>query len=70
MENQCFYMVYLEGERNPTFRHSTLISAEEEAKRLSKEHGKKAFVLCSLKSFEIVEFKVTDCRPPADDLPF
>ena len=70
MSKQVFFMVYLENERTPTYKHTTLESAETEAKRLSKLYGKKAFVLCSLKSFEIVEFKVEDCRPDDDDLPF
>jgi hypothetical protein len=70
MKNQHFFMVYLENESTPTFRHATLDGAETEAKRLSKQYGKKAFVLCSLKSFEIVEFQVKDCRPDIDDLPF
>ena len=69
MTNQNFFMVYLENERTPAYRHATLETAEQEAKRLSKQYGKKAWVLCTLKSFEIVEFKVTDCRPYSD-LPF
>ena len=69
MENQPFFMVYLENERTPTYKHTTLENAEIEAKRLSKEHRKKAFVLCSIKSFEINEFIVKDCRPDSD-LPF
>lgn len=70
MTNQHFFMVFLEGERTPTYRHSTLDGAETEAKRLSKQYGKKSFVLCSLKSFEINEFTIKDCRPDIDDLPF
>lgn len=69
MQNQPFFMVYLENERTPLFVHTTIESAEQEAKRLAKEHRKKAFVLCSLKSFEINEFTVKDCRPDTD-LPF
>lgn len=69
MQNQYFFMVYLQDERTPTYKHATLDGAEQEAKRLSKLYGKKAFVLCSLKSFEIVEFKETDCRPDSE-LPF
>ena len=64
-----FYMVYLEGERTPTFRHVTMDSAEQEAKRLAETHGKKAYVLATIKSFENTKFKVEDCRPPID-LPF
>lgn len=70
MENQSFYMVFVEGERTPTVRYSVPILAENEAKRLSKLTGKKAYVLCSIKSFEINEFTVKDCRPKVDDLPF
>lgn len=67
---QTFYMVFLSGESTPTFRHETIESADIEAQRLARLHRKKAFVLCSLKSFEISEFKVEDCRPFTDDLPF
>lgn len=70
MTNQSFFMVFLENERTPAYKHATLNGAEEEAKRLSKLFKKKAYVLCSLKSFEIVEFKETDCRPDIDGLPF
>lgn len=69
MDNQHFFMVYLENERTPTYRHSTLEGAETEAKRLAREYKKKAFVLCSIKSFEINEFTIKDCRPDTD-LPF
>lgn len=69
MENQAFFMVYLENERTPAYRHSTLEGAETEAKRLVRENNKKAFVLSSIKSFEINEFTVKDCRPDKD-LPF
>lgn len=70
MDRQTFFMVYLQDGNTPTHRHATLNGAEEEAKRLAEQFGKKAWVLCALKSFEIVKFKETDCRPPIDDLPF
>ncbi len=70
MTNQHFFMVFLQDERTPSYRHATLNGAEEEAKRLAKQYGKKAFVLCSLKSFEINEFTIKDCRPDIDELPF
>lgn len=69
MANQSFFMVYLENESTPTFRHATLKGAEIEAQRLSKLHNKKSYVLCTLKSFQLTEFIVTDMRP-SDDLPF
>lgn len=63
-------MVYLEYERTPAYRHATLQGAEIEAQRLAKQYGKKAYVLCSIKSFEVVEFQIKDCRPQIEDLPF
>lgn len=69
MTTQPFFMVYLENEKTPTFIHTTLDSAENEAKRLARIYKKKAFVLCSIKSFEINEFTINDCRPESD-LPF
>lgn len=65
-----FFMVFVVNGNNPTYRHSTLEQAEAEAKRLAKLTGLKTWVLCSLKSFEINEFKVEDCRPEIEDLPF
>jgi hypothetical protein len=73
MENsqqKHFYMVYLEGERTPAFKHKSMESAEQEAKRLAKAYSKKAFVLCSVKSFELNEFTVKDCMPNPGELPF
>ena len=70
MENQHFFMVFLEGARTPTVKYSVIELAENEAKRLAKMYDKKAYVLCSIKSFEINEFTVKDCRPDTDDLPF
>ena len=70
MTNQHFFMVFLEGERTPTVRYSDISLAENEAKRLAKVYSKKSYVLCSIKSFEINEFTVKDCRPDTDDLPF
>lgn len=68
--DQTFYMVFVEGERNPTVQYSHPANAEGEAKRLAKLTGKKAYTLCSLKCFEVNEFVITDMRPNADDLPF
>jgi hypothetical protein len=69
MVNQSFFMVYVENGSTPTYKHETLASAETEAKRLSKRLGQKAFVLCTLKSFQITEFTINDCRPELE-LPF
>lgn len=68
-KEEPFFMVYVKDAATPTYKHTTLESAEIEAKRLSKLYSKKAYVLASIKSFEINEYIVTDCRPE-DDLPF
>ena len=68
---ETFFMVFLEGERTPTYKHDNKNSAETEAKRLAKTHKKKAFVLATISSFELNEFIKRDCRPlNSDDLPF
>lgn len=63
-------MVYLENGRGSTYKHDTFASAAAEAKRLSKEFGRKAYVLATVKSYEIVEFKEEDLTPGMDELPF
>jgi len=60
MKNKPFFMVFLENESTPTYKHDTIESAETEAKRLSKLHKKKAYVLFTLKSFELSEFTIQD----------
>ncbi len=67
---QIFFMVYVEYGNTPTAKHTSLESAEAEAKRLAKMTNKKAYVLCTLKSFEINEFAIEDCRPNVGELPF
>ena len=67
--NDTFYMVFVDGERSPAYKHETLEQAESEAKRLAIALNKKAYVLCTLKSFQINKFIIGDCRP-YDDLPF
>lgn len=68
-KGSVFFMVFLEGERTPVFKHSDMISAEKEAKRLALTYDKKAYVLCTIKSFAPQHYIVEDCRPD-DDLPF
>jgi hypothetical protein len=43
MKNQHFFMVYLEEERTPTYRHATLEGAEQEAKRRTWKKGTNYF---------------------------
>lgn len=66
---ESFYMVFVEGGDSPTYKHDTIESAEEEAKRLAQLTKREAIVLASIKSFEINLFKVNDLRPYGD-LPF
>ena len=49
---KTFFMVYVEGQSTPTMKHDTREKAEEEATRLSKKHGKDAFVLESVVTIE------------------
>jgi len=69
MSNKHFFMVFLEFGGAPTFKHTDLKTAEAEAQRLSEAHGRKAYVLCTIKSFEKVKFVIEDCRPDTE-LPF
>jgi hypothetical protein len=70
MKESPFFMVFVEGENTPTYKHKSIESAENEAKRLAETLDKKAYVLCSVKSFEVSKFIVKDCRPMIDELPF
>lgn len=67
-----FFMVYVDGGRQPEFMHTDMNSAENEAKRLALITGRKSYVLCSLKSYEISRIIENDCRPSCsdDELPF
>jgi len=65
-----FFMVYVEGCATPTYKHDSIESAEKEAKRLSTLFGKKAYVLCTVKSVQDTQYDIKDCRPDGSDLPF
>lgn len=43
-----FYMVYVEGQSSPTYKHGTMESATKEADRLAKSLNKKSFVLAAV----------------------
>jgi len=71
MEKKPFFMVFVEGEKTPSYKHSELDLAEHEAKRLSDLTGKTAYVLCSLKAITApIKYVIEDVRPPIDSLPF
>lgn len=61
MDNEIFYMVFIEGGNSPTHRHLTLKSAEDECRRLVKKTGSKGIILQSVKSIQLMpEFLETD----------
>lgn len=62
-KESSFFMVYVDGGRQPEFKHNDMNSAENEAKRLALITGRKSYVLCSLKSYEISRIIENDCRP-------
>jgi len=64
-----FYMVYLENQQTPAYKHESLQAAETEAKRLTELYGHKAYVLVTLKSIERVKYNIEDLRPD-EKLPF
>ena len=64
IKNQSFFMVFLAEGNAPAFRHATIDGAESEAKRLAETTGKKAYVLCSIKSIELTKFAITAISKP------
>lgn len=72
MEDNYFFMVYVEGQQAPAYKHTSLESAQKEAKRLAELLLKRAYILATVQSFELDKFKVEDCRPYGmlDELPF
>lgn len=65
-----FYMVYLEGERTPAYKHETIDGAVREAKRLAETHEKRAYVLGTIKYIELSKFKEVDVKVTKFELPF
>lgn len=43
-----FYMVYVEGQSSPTYKHGTMESATKEADRLAKALNRQSFVLAAV----------------------
>lgn len=63
-----FYMIYVEGQKSPTHKHTTYESAVREAKRLAEYTKEKTYILCSIESYELNRFEIKDLRPSG--LPF
>ena len=56
-------MIFVEGGNAPAVKHSNYKLAEIEAKRLAEVTGKKAYILCTVRSFEVNKFVVEDIIP-------
>ena len=67
-----FYMVYLEGQQNPVYKHVTFESAKNEAKRLTEKYNLKSYVLGTIVSFRVPDKFVTEeCNvTELENLPF
>lgn len=65
-----FYMVYLEGQRTPAFKHPTYTSACKEATRLSMEHHSTAYVLRAFMQIRVTTKMIELEEPEDSDLPF
>ena len=65
-------MVYVEGMQSPAFRHNTQEAAKNEAARLARSTGKKAYILKALSSVEINDMKydILEDEPDYDAQPF
>lgn len=66
---QVFYIVWNEQCGNPTYKHDSQESAEQEATRLAKQNqGQKFHVLSSLCTFEVPEPVIKTVHE--NDIPF
>lgn len=68
-----FYMVYVEGQSYPTYKHGTMESATKEADRLAKSLNKQAFVLAAVMEIrpEVVTSAVSiENMEKEEDYPF
>lgn len=63
-----FYMVFVEGQSSPTYKHENIETATAEAIRLSDKTGSKTYVLATV---SLVEPRVKDIIPYGfKNLPF
>ena len=67
-----FYMIYLDGGGAPSYQHGNYEFALTEAKRLSRIHNRKAYILKTKTSVIIKnDFDVMKMgKPDEDSLPF
>lgn len=65
-----FYMVFVEGGNNPTYKHETYESAEKEARRLAERTGAEAYILTAFQKIRMVKFEKIDLHHNDQSLPF
>lgn len=71
MENKHFYMVYLEGQNTPTFKHFSKEKAEKEAMRLTDQTGCTAYVLLAITKIRSAKYHIEDLvNQEEEGLPF
>ena len=74
MAEKKFWMVYLEGQKPPQYKHGSYESALKEAKRLAQTYDKEEYILETTKTVKCELFKIEDTEEPAPgedaDLPF
>lgn len=65
------WFVFGVGQRPPSYEHITALSAENEAKRLAREHpGMTFYVLKMVNGFRLAETPLDEIVPDPDDIPF
>lgn len=74
MAQKKFWMVYLEGQNPPRYKHGTYESALAEAKRLTQAYDLEAYILETIQTVKLDLFKIEDTikAAPGEDgnLPF
>ena len=56
MNQETFWMLYADGKESPKFKHSSLISAQDEAERLAEKLGCKVYVLQAVEEVSLHKF--------------
>lgn len=56
MNQESFWMCFAEGHNNPTFKHTSLYSAQAEAERLAEKLNCKVYVLQAIEEVSLHKF--------------
>ena len=68
MADYKFFMVFVEGERYPQYRHQSSPGAEKEAARLARLTNKKVYILESMACVKVAEAPI-EVNLLLDELP-